>query len=194
MKLSWSWLTVPVGAGILIVAVLLWPRHAPAPTPPAVIHNDSLVATRAQATRAIDSLTAVAAHAERAAREADVARAKAQASARAAGARADSLARDSLWHAAYIVRTAQVEDLTHALAASQAANDSLTVSLGTLTWAVDSLTKRLTATEQVNAELARAAKEASTGCTVAFHIPCPSRTQAFVAGAVLGGVLLVGHR
>jgi len=194
MKLSWGWLTVPVAAGILIVGVLLWPRHAPAPTPPAIIHNDSLAATRAQATHAIDSLKAVAAHAEQAARKADAERVKAQASARAAGARADSLAQDSSWHAAYLARTAQVEDMTRALAASQAANDSLTASLGSLTWAVDSLTKRLTATEQVNAQLAQAVEDASVGCTLAFHIPCPSRTQAFVAGVVLGGALLAGRR
>ena len=75
----------------------------------------------------------------------------------------------------------QVVDLTAANVAAKAAIAKLYIA--------DSTSRaRLTASEAVNDKLAAAIAKAEAGCRIIGPIKCPTRTQAFVLGTIVGTV------
>lgn len=185
---------------------LAWPRPAPPAIPrPVQRALDSLALTRARDSAVADSLRQVAsratARADSAARRARAVEARSRAakvladSLASEAARRDSGATDgaSPWRAAYLARTAEADSLRAALAAQAAATALVRDSaLAALRADLAATTARLRAVERVNQQLAQAAERVGR-CTVLF-IPCPTRGQAFVAGLVIGGAIVVAAR
>lgn len=170
--------------------------------PPATQHTlDSLRATAETAARSRDSALTVIKHdtliAVRVERRVDTLRVRDTVLQR----RVDSLAviaaahPDSapLWRSAYDAARVQIDTLHAALAAADTAIVHERAARITAQDLYANTARRLTVTEQANAQLEAALKRAVPACKVLGLIPCPNRTVAFVAGGILGvaGSILV---
>ena len=199
--------TVIVG----LVVLLATRSHSPALDPTLKAEVSRLQASRASDSVAIDSLKrsalASADVAERA-----VARARGLARAAAdKGRLADSLARSAVlrdsartgsvtgsdnkdsvnpWRLAYEARTGEADSLLASNAELTRAHVADSLSIFRLSAGLDRALERQRALDVLNTRLSKAV-EKSNRCRVAVVIPCPTRTQAAVGGAILGSVLAV---
>lgn len=108
---------------------------------------------------------------------------------------ADSLASLQQWQAAYNARTREADSLRVAVDSATARATRLSSALAAAdARATDERLRRL-AVEGLNKRLQNDALDAAN-CRVAYVIPCVTRTQTFVVGAVLGaaGAYAVLHR
>lgn len=163
---------------------------------------DSLQGLRRQDEARLDSMQRVATAYERMASDASTQARIAQRASEAPRRRADSLATraqaqpDSAaahWHFAYVARTEEADSLRSALTAEQHAGELLRSSVTELRLAYDRSEARRLALESLNQSLAGAVRDAGR-CRIAGLVPCPSRTQAFIAGSVLGAGAIIYAR
>ncbi len=178
----------------LVAVVVIWRAdHQPAPLPAAVrALDDSLRATRADVAAAIDTLTKSSTAHERAADRSGIVAARHDSAAVVAGRLADSLgelARRSAdsagaYRAAYEARTAEAIELRGTIRADSETIGQLRATVADERLRFSTLARRDTLLEQVNGDLRTAAERAGE-CRILWRVKCPTRAQAFGAGAAL---------
>jgi hypothetical protein len=178
-----------MSAIILLALALVLARHftgATVKVPPALTTRvDSMRITAPSYAASQESLTVAAsaavATAARHAARATVHRANADRSAQ----RADTLARDTLWRAAYEARTAEVVQLRDAFVAESLRADREVEARVLAERRADAAELRVAALTNLNNDVYRTLQRA-TECRVIGPIPCPSRTVVAVGGVIVG--------